>query len=314
MPRTSHKPCPRCGDGSTSACEGASRGGRLAVGGLRGRRCAGRAHADRAGRGTRGRKTSPTCSAKLACSSRPIPRRRPAGRVAHGFINGTGTRSGREVTEAMKQRGERGNVFARGPDDDSMLLVVTASPPNCVVMGMSMVDGPRLRGRTELLTGEWPGATFTPEPVHSMDYDEEVPPPHPPLHRRGRRKLLPSDRRVAAWGSAAVRPFWACPSNPGTESGHSARTRSSGAARARPNQILNPSYHCTAVEATGAITGCSDPRQAAMLDENFRSGTDRPFPVGSDLLHGPRYLAGDCAKQSGVHGEDCAPVLPAGDG
>jgi len=95
--------------------------------------------------------------------------------VAHGFINGTGTRSGREVTEAMKQRGERGNVFARRPDDDSMLLVVTASPPNCVVMGMSMVDGPRLRGRTELLAGEWPGATFTPEPIHSMDYDEKVP-------------------------------------------------------------------------------------------------------------------------------------------
>ena len=94
----------------------------------------------------------------------------------HGFV--TGTRSGREVADALKQRGEAGNVFSRADNDESVLLIATANPSNCLVMGLSTVDGARLRGRMEALTGEWPGVTVMPEPANSLDYDEDGP------HRR----------------------------------------------------------------------------------------------------------------------------------
>ena len=94
--------------------------------------------------------------------------------LSHGFASATHTRAGREVAEAMKERGETGHVFFR-PGDESMLLIPTADPSNCVVMGLSVVDGPRLRGRMEALSGEWPGVVVTPEPATSMDYDQKVP-------------------------------------------------------------------------------------------------------------------------------------------
>lgn len=111
-----------------------------------------------------------------AClQSRADPQTTVAWARSRGFVPGIGTRSGREVIEAMKQRGETGHVFARGPNDESVLLIATANPSNCVVMGLSRVDGPRLRGRMEALAGGWSGMTITPEPVYSMDYDEDVP-------------------------------------------------------------------------------------------------------------------------------------------
>lgn len=91
----------------------------------------------------------------------------------HGFV--VGTKSGGEVAAALKQRGESGNVFSRSNKDESVLLIATANPSNCLVMGLSPVDGPRLRGRMEAMTGEWSGVTVTAEPANSMDYDEDGP-------------------------------------------------------------------------------------------------------------------------------------------
>ena len=95
--------------------------------------------------------------------------------LGQGFVDATRTRSGGEVAEAMKRRGEAGHVFSRGLNDPSVLLIATTNPSNCLVMGLSTVDGPRFRGRAELLSREWPGVAMAPEPVNSMDYDDEVP-------------------------------------------------------------------------------------------------------------------------------------------
>jgi hypothetical protein len=89
-----------------------------------------------------------------------------------GFV--IDTSAVKEVAAAMRQRGDQGNVFVR-PKGDSLLIISTGDPTNCLVMGLEAVDGPRLRGRMEALMGSWRGGTATPEPDRNGDYNQEGP-------------------------------------------------------------------------------------------------------------------------------------------
>lgn len=91
------------------------------------------------------------------------------------LVNGLVTDSpqGKEVAAAMRERGETGNVFTRTRNSAKMLLISSGSPSNCLVMGLDVVDGPRLRSRMEGIAGEWAGGKAQPEPDRSMDYDED---------------------------------------------------------------------------------------------------------------------------------------------
>lgn len=88
----------------------------------------------------------------------------------NGFV--TSSAAGRELAGQLLKRGEQGNVFSRGPGDEGLLLVSTAGPSNCLVMGLQAVDGPRLRGRMEALITEWTQARTVVEPTASKDFDE----------------------------------------------------------------------------------------------------------------------------------------------
>lgn len=90
--------------------------------------------------------------------------------LIEGFV--IDTSAGKEVAAAMRQRGDHGNVFVR-PGGDSLLLISTGDPVNCVVMGLDAVDGPRLRGRMEAVVAEWRGDAPTPENDRNGDYDQE---------------------------------------------------------------------------------------------------------------------------------------------
>ena len=89
-----------------------------------------------------------------------------------GFV--IDTSAVQQVAAAMRQRGDQGNVFVR-PGGDSLLLISTADPVNCLVMGLDPVDGPRLRGRMEALMAGWTRGTATAEHERNGDYDQEGP-------------------------------------------------------------------------------------------------------------------------------------------
>ncbi|ARN20578.1 hypothetical protein [Piscinibacter gummiphilus] len=93
--------------------------------------------------------------------------------LVNGFV--TDSPASREVAAAIRQRGEAGNVFARPGGRDTLLLISTTAPSNCIVMGLGAVDGPRLRGRMEAQSADWPGVKVQPEPSRGMDYDQDGP-------------------------------------------------------------------------------------------------------------------------------------------
>lgn len=90
--------------------------------------------------------------------------------LQNGFVMSSA--SGRELASQLLARGEQGNVFSRGPGDESLLLVSTAKPSNCLVMGLKEVDGPRLRGRMEATVSEWTQARIVLEPSASKDFTD----------------------------------------------------------------------------------------------------------------------------------------------
>ena len=93
--------------------------------------------------------------------------------LVNGFV--TDSPASREVAAAIRKRGETGNVFSRPGGRETLLLISTTAPSNCIVMGLGTVDGPRLRGRMEIQASDWPGVKVQPEPSRGMDYDQDGP-------------------------------------------------------------------------------------------------------------------------------------------
>lgn len=90
-----------------------------------------------------------------------------------GFV--TSTASGRELAGFLTRRGEQGQVFSRGPRDESVLLVTTRRPSSCLVMGLQTVDGRRLRARMQATVAEWTGIDPPPPPTMVSPFDEGGP-------------------------------------------------------------------------------------------------------------------------------------------
>lgn len=66
-------------------------------------------------------------------------------------------------------------MFSRGAGDESLLLVSTSRPSSCLVMGLQMIDGRRLRARMESTLAEWAGAEAAPPPATTARFDDQGP-------------------------------------------------------------------------------------------------------------------------------------------